>query len=130
MSTLETRSIPELLENALQQASLLFSDEIALMRAEISEKAAMIGRGVALMAIGAMLVLPALVMILLAIAAALGRAGFEPWVANLATGAGALLLGAIFAWIGASRLSARRLAPRETLDEIRRDGTALREMAR
>lgn len=130
MSLMDTRNIPELLEHALEQASVLLSNEIALARAELSEKASLAARGVVMIAVGALLALPALVMILLAIASALVDAGWEPWLANLVTGAGALVFGGIVAWIGASRFSAKRMTPRATIDEIRRDRAAVREMAR
>ena len=128
--TQETRKITELLEHALQQASVLLGNEIALARAEIAEKVSIAGRGVAMVAIGALLISPALVVILLAIAALLVDAGWKPWQANLATGGGVLVIGFLVAWFGASRFSAKHMAPRETIDEIRRDRAAVREMTR
>ncbi|HMN70590.1 MAG TPA: phage holin family protein [Rhodoblastus sp.] len=131
MSTIETRSIPELLENAVRHASELFTDEVALLRAEISEKLSLAGKGAVMIGVGAALVVPALVLILLSIAALLTeRGGLAPWLADLVAGAGALLVGALFAWIGASRLSAKRLAPRETMEALRRDRIAVKEMVR
>lgn len=130
MMTTEARSIPELLDNALRQASSLVSDEIALARAEISEKVARAGRGAAMIAGGAFLATPALVMILLAIASLMIDRGFAPWSANLLTGIVALGIGALAIWAGANRFTAKELMPRATMDEIHRDRVAVKEMVR
>ena len=130
MITPEARSIPDLLDNALQQASALVSNEIALARAEMSEKVAHVGRGAAMIAVGALLATPALVVILMAIASLLVDRGFAPWSANLLTGLVALALGALVIWAGASRFSTRELMPRATMDESRRDRVAVKEMVR
>lgn len=130
MSMADMRAAPELLERAVRQASNLMSDEFALARAEVAEKMSMMARGATLIGVGALLIAPAVLMILLAISSLLiEKGGMEAWVANLVTGAGALIVGLLLAWVGAGRFAARRLAPRETLDEIRRDRAALREMA-
>ena len=130
MITPEARSIPDLLDNALLQASALVSNEIALARAEMSEKVAHVGRGAAMIAVGALLATPALVVILMAIASLLVDRGFAPWSANLLTGLVALALGALVIWAGASRFSTRELMPRATMDESRRDRVAVKEMVR
>lgn len=130
MITPEARSIPDLLDNALLQASALVSNEIALARAEMSEKVAHVGRGAAMIAVGALLATPALVVILMAIASLMVDRGFAPWSANLLTGLVALALGALVIWAGASRFTASELIPRATMDEIRRDRVAVKEMVR
>ena len=129
MSDTDLRAIPQLLNNALLHASDLFSEEVALAKAEVAEKATMLGRGVALIGFGALLVIPALVMILFAIAAYIVSSGYAPAVAYLLTGVGALIVGALIVSIGASRFSAKKLTPQTTLDSIRRDTSAVKEMA-
>ena len=130
MSSADARSIPQLLDHALRQASELFSEEIALARAELSEKVARAGRGATMIAFGGLLAMPAIVVILIAIAMLLVGWGVEPWTAYLATGVGTLVLGVLLAWLGARRFSAEKLKPRATIEEIRRDRNAVREMVR
>lgn len=131
MSMSDMRAAPELLDRAVRQASFLIRDEFALARAEMGEKMSMMARGATLIGAGALLIVPALVLLLLALSAVLiEEGGLEAWLANLLTGAAALVLGGILAWIGAGRFAAKRLAPRETIEEIRRDRAAVREMAR
>jgi hypothetical protein len=53
----------------------------------------------------------------------------EPW-ASLIVGGAAFLLGLLIAMIGASRLSARNLAPNRTIQQIQRDVTVARQQVR
>ena len=83
-----------------------------------------------MIAFGGLLLMPALVVILIAIATLLIGRGLEPWTAYLATGAGALIVGGLLAWMGGRRFSAEGLKPRATIEEIRRDRNAVKEMVR
>lgn len=130
MSVADLRSVPELLNEALQQASTLFQNEASLVRAELSDKASQAARGAVMIGVGAVLMIPALVMILFAIAAAIVTAGVEPWLAYLVTGVGALVIAGLVMIVGKSRLSADKLKPRLAIEEFRRDQSALKEMAR
>jgi len=86
MQPASNRSIPELFSDALGQLAKLVSNEFELARAEMAEKAATAGRAAALIAGGAIFFIPALVMILFAVAAALMHAGLSDPVAYLLTG--------------------------------------------
>ena len=79
---------------------------------------------------GAVILIPALVILLFAIAAALIRAGFSEPVAYLITGAGAAVVSAALIGIGLSRLSGDALKPAVTLEQVQRDKLAAREMVR
>ncbi len=126
----ELKSLRDLVSSALHQASGLLSNEMALARAEITEKIAQVGRGAAMIIAGAVILMPALTLILLAIAAGVMGLGFSPGVSYLITGAGATILACIAMGIGMGRLSGEQLKPRTTIDEIRRDREAVREMVR
>ena len=121
MSSPDNRSIPELFGDALGQLAKLVGNEFDLARAEISEKANQAGRAAALIGAGAVISIPALVLILFAISAALIRGGISDPVAYLITGAGAAVVAAILVGIGASRLSGDALKPRCSLKK----GTSL-----
>ena len=92
MTTTTDRSIPELFGDAMAQLAKLVGNEFALARAELADKAAQAGRAAALIGAGAIIMMPALVLLLFAVATALIRSGFSDPVAYLCTGAGALLL--------------------------------------
>ena len=130
MQSTNNRSIPELFSDALSQLAKLVANEFELARAELIQKTSMAGRAAVLVAAGAVFFIPALVMILFAIAAALMHAGLSDPVAYLITGVGAAAVGAALVGIGLSRFSGDALKPKVTLEQIERDKIAAREMVR
>jgi hypothetical protein len=122
------RSIPELLSDVLGQLAKLIGNEFDLAKTELSSKAGQVGRAAALMGAGAVILIPALVLLLFAAAAGLMHAGFSDPIAYLLTGGAALLLGAILIGIGIGRTSGDALKPSVTLDQLQRDKIAAKEM--
>jgi hypothetical protein len=130
MALRTNRSIPELFSDAVGQLAKLIGNEFELARAELSEKAQMAGRASAMIGAGAVIMIPALVLLLFAFATALIRAGVSDPVAYLLTGVGAALVSAILIWVGLSRLSGDALKPSVTLEQVNRDKLAAKEMVR
>jgi hypothetical protein len=130
MASASNRSIPDLLGDAVNQLAKLIGNEFALARAELADKAAQVARASALIGAGAILMIPALVVLLFAIAAALMHAGISDPVAYLLTAIGAMAISGILIWVGISRLSGDALTPKVTLDQIERDKMAAKEMVR
>jgi hypothetical protein len=130
MSSQNSRSIPELFSDAVGQLAKLVGNEFELARAELSEKASQVGRAAAMIGAGAIILIPALVLLLFAISATLIRGGFSEPIAYLLTGVGAALVSAAMIGIGLSRLSGDALKPSVTLDQVQRDEVAAKEMVR
>ena len=130
MNSPSSRSIPELFSDAVGQLAKLIGNEFDLARAELSEKAAQAGRAAAIIGAGAVILVPALVMILFAAAAALMHAGLSDPVAYLITGVGATVVSAGLIATGLNRLSGGALKPTVTLDQVQRDKAAAKEMVR
>jgi hypothetical protein len=128
MTSRTDRTIPELLSDVLAQLAKLIGNEFDLAKTELSTKAGQVGRGVMLIGIGAVFLMPALVMLLLAAAAALMHAGYSDPVAYLMTGGAAVLIAAILIGVGISRLSGDALKPSMTLEQLQRDKVAAKEM--
>jgi putative superfamily III holin-X len=128
MTSRTDRTIPELLSDVLAQLAKLIGNEFDLAKTELSTKAGQVGRGVMLIGIGAVFLMPALVMLLLAAAAALMHAGYSDPVAYLLTGGAVVLLAAILIGVGISRLSGDALKPSMTLEQLQRDKVAAKEM--
>ena len=125
----DMRSISRLFGDALDNLSKLIRTEVQLARAEVTEKAskAAIGAG---MLFGAMLLLiPALVLFLMALAAWLISLGLSPVTAHFLSGCVALAISGIMAYLGYERLKPSSLTPRETIREVKRDIAAAKEMA-
>jgi Putative Actinobacterial Holin-X, holin superfamily III len=130
MASASNRSIPDLLGDAVNQLAKLIGNEFALARAELADKAAQIARASALIGAGAILMIPALVVLLFAIAAALMHAGISDPVAYLLTAVGAMAISGVLIWVGISRMSGDALTPKVTLDQLERDKMAAKEMVR
>jgi hypothetical protein len=130
MNSQGSRSIPELFSDAVGQLAKLIGNEFELARAELSEKANQVGRAAVMIGAGAIILMPALVLLLFAVAAALIRGGLSEPVAYLVTAAGAALVSAALIGVGLSRLSGEGLKPSVTLDQVQRDKIAAREMVR
>ena len=121
------RSVPEIFSSILNQLTNLFRKEMQLARTEVSEKVGQAVGGIVMVLIGAVLLIPALVILLQAGVAALIDAGMEAHWAALIVGGAALLLGAILAMIGVSRLKAENLAPKRTIEQLRQDTVVAKE---
>jgi hypothetical protein len=130
MNSPSNRSIPELFSDAVGQLAKLIGNEFDLARAELSDKANQAGRAAAIIGAGAVFLIPALVMLLFAAAAALMHAGLSDPIAYLITGVGAAVVSAALIATGLNRLSGDALKPTVTLDQVQRDKVAAKEMVR
>jgi hypothetical protein len=128
MTSPTDRSIPELFGDAVGQLAKLVGNEFALARAELSEKMAQAGRAAAMIGAGAAIMIPALVLLLFAAAAALIRSGLSDPVAYLIAGGGAAVVAGVLIAVGLERLSGDALKPSVTLEQVQRDKLAAKEM--
>jgi hypothetical protein len=130
ISPVDHRSVSELLADAFAQLARLFRNEVDLARAELSQKASQAAGAAKLIAAGAVILIPAIVLILFAIGAALIEVGLSAPLAYLIAGLGGAILPGALIWIGLGRLSGDALKPLVTIEEIRRDATAAKELVR
>jgi Putative Actinobacterial Holin-X, holin superfamily III len=121
------RPLTSLFTDTVAELTHLFQTEIRLVRAEISEKLSRIANSGALIGAGAIVLLPAVFILLLAIVRWLAVAGLpEQW--------GLLLVGAVVAAIGVglllkgvNNLKASALVPRRTIEQVRADFSMAKE---
>jgi hypothetical protein len=124
------RSVPELVGSVFSQLTELMRTEGMLARTEMSEKMSHMGTGVGLLVGGAVLAMPALVVLLEAAVAALVENGMAPYWAALLVGGICLLLGIILLLVGASWLRVGNLVPNKTLQQLQYDANAARNQVR
>lgn len=123
------RSVVDVFADLLNQLTALLRKESQLARTELSEKVGQAGVGLGLVVGGAVLLIPALVILLQAAVAALIKVIPEPW-ASLIVGGAAFLIGLLIAIIGMSRLNVRSLAPNRTIAQVQRDVTVAKQQVR
>ena len=126
----DLRAVSHLLGDALSQFAKLFQNEVDLAKAELGEKVQQIAGGAGLIAAGAVLVIPAIVMALFALSAALVAGGWSQPVSYLLSAIVAAVLAGILFAVGMNRLDARHLAPRETLRQLEKDKDTVKGMVR
>jgi hypothetical protein len=117
----DSRSLSQLLGDALQQLAKLMQNEIDLAKAELATKAGQVTSSLALFAAGGLFVIPALTLALFALAAALIEAGWSQPIAYLFSAVLAAVVAALLVGIGIGRLNAKQLAPEETLTQLGKD---------
>ncbi len=130
MNAQPDRSIPHLLSDAFAQLATLLSNEITLAKAEISDNVSKLVRSLALVASGAVLVIPAIVVLLFSAAAALRHTGLSDAEAYLVSGGVAVILSGVLIVVGLNRFKASTLAPEMTLRQLKKDKGAAEEMVR
>jgi hypothetical protein len=124
------RTVPELFTSVVSQLADLTRTEGQLARAEISEKMTLAATGLGLIVGSAILLMPALVVLLEAAVAALVDNGIAPYWSALLVGGACLVLGLILLLIGMSWLRSGRLMPDKTLHQLQRDAATARSQVR
>ena len=128
MTSMNLRPIPEIFTDVIGQLTSLVSKEGQLARSEISEKLNRALAGMALILAGAVLLIPALVILLQAAMAAMMENGMSPALAALITGGAALALGIVLALVGWSWIKPSALVPDRTIDQLQRDAAVARQV--
>lgn len=126
MASMNLRPLPDIVTDVFAQLTALVRKEGQLARAEISEKAGRALSGMAMIVLGAVLLIPALVILLQAAIAGLVESGLEPLPAALIVGGAALVLGMILGLVGWSWANPASLVPDKTIDQLKRDAAVPR----
>jgi len=123
------RSITTLLSDLASETILLIRQEVALMKAELSEKFSRIGQGAGALGAGALIAFSGWLVLLAA--AVLGLATVVPaWLAALIVALVVLAIAGVLFFIGKNRFDADSLTPRRTLRSLREDEEWLRDRLR
>jgi ABC-type uncharacterized transport system permease subunit len=126
----DLRAISGLLGDALSQFAKLFQNEVDLAKAELGAKVQQVGGAMGFIAAAGIVLIPALVMALFALSAALIAAGWSQPISYLASAVVAAVLASVLFAVGINRLDARNLAPRETMRQLGKDKDTVKEMVR
>jgi Putative Actinobacterial Holin-X, holin superfamily III len=126
----DVRSIPALFGDAIEQLGKLVSNEVQLARAEISEKVAQAGMGVAYVAAAGVLMIPVLVVLLITLALWLNQVGMSPVVSHLIAAAVGAAVSLILGLVGLNHLKPEKLTPTVTIQQVERDVAAAKELAK
>lgn len=127
----DLHTIPRLVGDTFEQLGKLLQNEVQLARAEVSEKLAQAAMGAAYLGAAAVLFIPVLVVLLIALALWLTSAfGLSPVTAHLAAGGVGAVIGIALALVGLNHLKAEKLKPKVTIRQVERDIAVAKEMVR
>ncbi|MFN4142133.1 phage holin family protein [Aestuariivirga sp.] len=124
---LDSKPVSELISDALQQFSRLVRSEVALARAEVSDKAKQAARGSAMLGVAAVVALPSLFLLMMALAAFLVEMGLAASLSYLITAVIGFIIAGILAKVGLNRLRADALMPNRTINQLHRDAATMKE---
>jgi hypothetical protein len=122
--------MPEIIGDLFAQLTILLRKEAQLARAEVSENMSGLASGLGVMVAGAVLLIPALVILLEAGVAALTVHGVASYWSALIVGGIVLIVGLILLSVGMGRLKPGNLVPHKTVRQLQRDAEVAREKAR
>ena len=124
------RSVPEIVGDLFSQSTTLLRNEAKLARVEMSENMAGLARGIGVAIGGAVLLIPALVILLQAAVAALNASyGLAAYWSDLIVGGGVFIIGIILLLVGMSRLKLENIMPSKTVHQLQRDASVVRQKA-
>ena len=128
-TTHESRTIGSLLRELFDEARDLFRQEVALAKTEASEKASVLGRNVAFIAAGGLVVFAGALFILAALSVLLAwilqnagmNEGTAMWLGPLIVGLAVAIVGYILVNKGIKTLKDGSLKPERTIQSIKED---------
>ncbi|MEA2979680.1 MAG: hypothetical protein QOF09_1503 [Alphaproteobacteria bacterium] len=126
----DLNAIPKLFGDAVEQLGKLVQNEAQLARVELSQKITQLGVGAAYLAAAAIVCIPALVVLLIALALGLTQLGLSPVVAHVASAVCGGAISIILAMAGMRHLKPENLKPKVTMQQVERDVATAKELAR
>jgi hypothetical protein len=120
------RSVARLLSDLAAETGMLVRQEIALFKAELSEKLGSIGLGAGLAAAGGLVAFSGWLVLLACAVLGLSNV-LAPWLAALIVAVVVLAIGVGLLIFGKRRLNAEALVPRRTLNSLREDEAWIRD---
>ena len=122
--------IPELVEEAAGNLGDIVRNEVRLAKAEASQGAADAMRGLVLLALALLLLIPALLLVALGAAGWLAQeAAIDPWLAHFLAGTGLAAVGLLALAIGGRSLASRHVRLHRSIRSVGKDIKTVQEAA-
>ncbi|HYP19938.1 MAG TPA: phage holin family protein [Chloroflexia bacterium] len=126
----EDRSIGELFADLAKESSVLVRQEVALAKAEMTQKAGEVGKDIGFLAVGGLVLYAGLLAIIAAIIIVLGTVGVPWWLSALLVGLIVAGVGYFLVQKGLKALKQENLAPRPTIQTLKEDAEWAQEQVR
>jgi hypothetical protein len=117
----DDRSLGDLFGDLARDMGTLVSQEIALARTELTDKASRVSKDVAMLAAGGVVAYAGFLAIVAAVILLIATLGVPLWVSALIVGVVVAGIGAFLVMRGISALKHQEYAPRQTLESLKED---------
>lgn len=125
----DDRSLGELFADLGREISTLVRQEATLAKAELSQKAARVGKDVGMLAVGGLVAYTGLLALVACVVILIAQAGLGWWGSTLLVGAVITCIGAGLVFSGLAAMKRQDLAPRETMETVKEDAQWIRRRA-
>lgn len=130
MLSTDSKSLSALFGDVVDQMGHLVATEVRLAQAELSRKVDEAGRGAALLVAAGVFMIPAVVMLLMALALWLSQMGIAASLSYVISAAVGGALSVAFLFTGLDRLNPKKLKLKSTMQQINQDVAAARNLAK
>jgi hypothetical protein len=127
MASQHTRPLGSLFTDLVSEVTHLFQTELRLVRAEMNEKVSRVANSGALIGAGAVILLPAVFILLLAAVRWLAVAGLPEQWGLLLVGVAVAIVGVALLMKGINNLKGPALVPSRTIEQVRADVSLAKE---
>ena len=117
----DERSLGDLFSDLSRETTTLVRQEVQLAKAELTQSATEVARGVGMLVAGGAVAYAGLLFLLLAIVFGLIQAGWDAWLSALVVGLVVVAIGAILVLRARESLKPANLAPRRTVETLKED---------
>ena len=128
--TNDQRSLGELFGDLAHDMGTLVSQELALARTELTEKASRVGKDIAMLAVGGLVAYAGLLAIIAAVIVLIADRGVPLWVSALVVGLVVAGIGYLLVQRGITALKHEDLAPRQSIQSLKEDTQWAKEQIR
>lgn len=127
---IDQRPVGGLLTDLVSQMNALFRTEISLLKSEMRDNVRSFSGALVSVAIGAALIVAALVVLVQAAVAGMVTAGMSVWMASALAGVVVGIIGWIVIKRGADKMSPSEMTPERTVHQLEKDMALVKETAK
>lgn len=123
----DDRTLGDLFGDLTKETSVLVRQEVALAKAELTQKAGRVGRDIGFLAVGGLVLYAGLLAIIAALIIILGTLGLPWWLSALLVGLVVVAIGGFLVQRGLQALKKEDLTPKQTIQTIKEDAEWVKE---